>query len=182
MEKPALFLDRDGVINVNYGYVHQKQNFVFIDGIFDLVREANKLGYLVVVITNQAGIGRGFYSENDFLGLTEWMKQEFLIRNAKIDAVYFCPHHPTEGIGKFKQDCVCRKPKPGMFLQAINELNLDTYNSVMVGDSESDLIASRLSGIRYNLLYSVGRQHEDFVIHSLNEAANYFLGSIQDAL
>lgn len=135
-----------------------------------------------MVITNQAGIGRGFYSENDFLELTEWMKQEFMIRNAKIDAVYYCPHHPREGIGKFKQDCVCRKPKPGMFLQAINELNLDTHSSIMLGDNESDLIVSRLSGIGYNLLYSVGRQHEDFVIHSLNEAAAYLLGSIQDTL
>ena len=126
-----------------------------------------------MVITNQAGIGRGFYSENDFLELTEWMKQEFIIRNAKIDAVYYCPHHPTEGIGKYKQDCGCRKPKPGMFLQAINELNLDSHNSIMIGDNESDLIASGLSGVDCNLLYSEGTRHQDFLIGSLIDANNF---------
>jgi D-glycero-D-manno-heptose 1,7-bisphosphate phosphatase len=171
MLKPALFLDRDGVINVNYGYVHQKKDFVFIDGIFDLVHEANKLGYLVVVITNQAGIGRGFYSENDFLELTEWMKQEFMIRNAKIDAVYYCPHHPIEGIGKYKKDCGCRKPKPGMFLRAINELSLDTHNSIMIGDNESDLLSSQSAGVNYNLLYTKINKNRDFEIDSLNNAS-----------
>jgi len=153
MKKPALFLDRDGVINVNYGYVHQKKNFVFVDGIFDLVHEANKLGYLVVVITNQAGIGRGFYSENDFLELTEWMKQEFLTRNAKIDAVYFCPHHPTEGIGKFKQDCVCRKPKPGMFYNAIRDLKINVDRSIMIGDKSSDMQAALNAGVGIRCAY-----------------------------
>ena len=178
MKKPALFLDRDGVINVNYGYVHQKQNFVFIDGIFDLVHEANKLGYLVVVITNQAGIGRGFYSENDFLELTEWMKQEFLIRNAKIDAVYFCPHHPTEGIGKFKQNCVCRKPKPGMFYNAIRDLKINVDRSIMIGDNESDLIASQIAGVGQSFFFSKRSASEFKSINSLSQVSEH-LGALQ---
>ncbi len=145
--RPALFLDRDGVVNVNHGYVHKAEDTDFIDGIFELVKCANHLGYAVVVATNQAGIGRGYYSEEVFEGYMAWMRGVFLKRGANIDAVYFCPHHPEHGIGRYKRDCFCRKPNPGMILQAAEDLSLSLSQSVFVGDSESDMIAAHRAGI-----------------------------------
>ena len=101
MSRPALFLDRDGVINVNHGYVHKPDNFNFIEGIFELVRIANRAEYLVIVVTNQAGIGRDYYTEQDFLTLTDWMKDQFATHDGHIDDVYYCPYHPQHGVGDF---------------------------------------------------------------------------------
>lgn len=103
-KKPALFLDRDGVINVDYGYVYRCENFHFIDGIFELVAAANELDFLVVVVTNQAGIGRGYYSEDNFQVLTRWMKDQFSLKNSKIHAVCFCPDYPVHGVGKYLRE------------------------------------------------------------------------------
>lgn len=148
MKRPALFLDRDGVINVDHGYVHTPEEFQFIDGIFDLVSAANRSGYLVVVVTNQAGIGRGYYSEEQFHKLTHWMKTKFAEHGGKIDAVYFCPHHPTEGLGIYRQDCNCRKPAPGMLLTARHDLDINLIKSIFVGDSLKDVQAADEAGIR----------------------------------
>jgi len=150
----ALFLDRDGVINVNHGYVHRVDNFEFIDGIIDLVRVAHVNNYKVVVITNQAGIGRGLYSERQFHQLTSWMCKEFINASAKIDKVYFSPFHPTEGMGKYKKDDFSRKPNPGMILQAERELDLDLGNSLLVGDKPSDIQAGTAAGVGLNILFS----------------------------
>ena len=109
MTSPALFLDRDGIINIEYGYVHSPDTFIFLDGVFDIVSQACRSGYRVVVVTNQAGIGRGYYTEQDFYSLTEWMKSQFALNGGFIDAVYFCPHHPTAGIGLYRKECSCRK-------------------------------------------------------------------------
>jgi D-glycero-D-manno-heptose 1,7-bisphosphate phosphatase len=135
----ALFLDRDGVINVNHGYVGQIDSFDWIDGIFDLVKSAKGLGYKIIVVTNQSGIGRGYYSQDDFQSLTMWMQQEFANRQASIDKVYHCPHHPTEALAPFKLRCLCRKPSPGMALDAQDEFSIDLNASVMVGDKISDI-------------------------------------------
>ncbi len=151
-ERRALFLDRDGVINVDRGYVHQICDFEFIEGIFDLAREAFLQNYRLVVITNQAGIGRGFYTEAQFQSLSDWMCNCFLIEGAPIDKVYFSPYHPTEALGHYKQDHPSRKPNPGMFLQAQRELGLDLKQSVMIGDKLSDIQASSTAGIGTNLL------------------------------
>lgn len=145
--KPALFLDRDGVINVDHGYVINKHDFHFIDGIFELVGEANRLGYLVVVITNQAGIGRGYYSESDFNDLTEWMRDQFSLRNTHIDAVYYCPYHPEHGVGEYRKDSLFRKPGPGMLLQAEEALEIDLSRSLLVGDKDSDIQAGLAAGV-----------------------------------
>lgn len=147
MTKPALFLDRDGVINVDHGYVCSADNFHFIEGIFELVLKANRAGYWVVVVTNQAGIGRGYYREADFHALTAWMKMQFVEQGAHIDAVYFCPFHPEHGIGEFRKDSDLRKPAPGMLLQAGLELDIDFKKSIFVGDRSSDMIAGRAAGV-----------------------------------
>ena len=150
----ALFLDRDGVINCDYGYVHSSDNFEFIDGIFEVARKANISGYRLIVITNQAGIGRGYYSEQQFHKLTSWMCDKFLNEGALIEKVYFSPFHPTKGIGKYKKDDFTRKPHPGMILKAQRELDLDLENSILIGDKASDIEAGVRAGVGLNLLFS----------------------------
>lgn len=145
--RPALLLDRDGVINVNHGYVCSPERTDFIAGIFDLCRLASRRGYQVVVVTNQAGIARGYYSEADFHAYMDWMRQQFAAHGARIDAVYYCPHHPTAGHGAYARTCDCRKPAPGMILAAQRELGLDLSRSVLVGDKPSDIEAGRRAGV-----------------------------------
>lgn len=145
--RPALFLDRDGVINADYGYVYKPEDFDFVDGIFELVAEANRLNYLVVVVTNQAGIGRGYYTEADFHALTDWMRSQFVEQGARIDAVYFCPEHPEHGIGAYRRESHFRKPGPGMLQQAAEELNIDLPNSLIVGDKDTDMQAGTSAGV-----------------------------------
>lgn len=152
--QPALFLDRDGVINVNHGYVHTKEEFEFIDGIFDVVRTARSTGFRIVIVTNQAGIGRGYYSEAEFLELTDWMCAEFDRRGAPIDKVYFSPFHPTSGIGQFRKFEDTRKPGPGMILKAQHELGLSLPDSVLIGDKPSDILAGNAAGVGLNIIFS----------------------------
>lgn len=147
MNRPALFLDRDGVINVDHGYVHRPKEFEFVEGIFELVATANGAGYLVVVVTNQAGIGRGFYSEEQFYALTDWMKTKFSERGGQIDSEYFTPHRPTEGLGIYRQDCECRKPAPGMIFAAMRDFDIDLSKSILVGDALKDVQAADAAGI-----------------------------------
>lgn len=153
--RPALFLDRDGVINHDYGYVNKIEDFHFINGIFNLVRNANKLGLLVVVVTNQSGIGRGLYSEKDFKTLTDWMQSQFHEQDAVIDGVFFSSYHPVYGIGSYKKESQLRKPNPGMFYLAQQELNIDLPNSIMVGDKLTDVQASIAAGISKNYLLGI---------------------------
>jgi len=145
--RQALFLDRDGVINVDHGYVCAPERTEFIDGIFELCRAARQAGHLLVVITNQAGIGRGYYSEQQFLDYMDWMRAEFRQRGVPLDAVYHCPHHPTEAVGEYRRECDCRKPAPGMILRAERELCLDLARSTLVGDKPSDIAAGRAAGV-----------------------------------
>lgn len=154
MSRPALFLDRDGVINIDHDYVCKPENFQFVDHIFELCRTAKRLGYLIFVVTNQAGIGRGFYTEQDFLKLTDWMCEIFKTQGVLIDKVYFCPFHPEHGVGHYKIDSPFRKPSAGMILQAAQEFDVDIAKSVLVGDKETDIQAGVASGIGCNLLYN----------------------------
>lgn len=144
---PALFLDRDGIINEEKDYVHRVEDFTFIDGIFDLCRSAMTAGMPIVVVTNQAGIGRGYYSEGQFLALTDWMQNRFFEQGVFIDAVYFCPFHPDHGVGKYRLDSFDRKPNPGMILRARDELGLSLGNSILVGDKASDISAARAANL-----------------------------------
>ncbi len=161
MEK-ALFLDRDGVINEDLGYVWRVDDFRFIDGIFDLCRAARDMGFLRIVVTNQAGIARGFYDESQFHSLTNWMKQEFSAREASIDAVYFCPFHPTAGLGRYRRNSDWRKPAPGMLLQATRDFSLDLTASALIGNAATDIEAGRAAGVGLNMLHDpAGIQSDD---------------------
>lgn len=170
---PALFLDRDGVINIDYGYVYKQEDFEFVEGIFELCRTAKRLGYLIFVITNQAGIGRGYYTEQDFLRLTDWMCGVFSDKGVVIDNVYFCPSHPDYGVGQYKADSPYRKPGPGMILQAAEEFGVDLTRSVLVGDKETDIQAGMAAGVGCNLLY---RETESDA--SIKTAASAVIGSL----
>jgi D-glycero-D-manno-heptose 1,7-bisphosphate phosphatase len=182
--RPALFLDRDGVINVDYAYVHKKEDFHFVDGIFDLCREAKRLGYRIFVITNQAGIGRGYYTEQDFHALNEWMQARLQEEGADADAVYFSPYHPEHGLGAYKKESDCRKPAPGMLRQAARDFEIDFERSVLVGDKYSDVQAGLAAGVACNLLFvqhddepSANRTGVSAVLSSLREAIPYLQAS-----
>ncbi|MGE0018197.1 MAG: D-glycero-alpha-D-manno-heptose-1,7-bisphosphate 7-phosphatase [Draconibacterium sp.] len=144
-QNKALFIDRDGTINIEKHYVYKKEDFVFMPGIFDLLKHFTDNGYLIFIITNQSGIARGFYSEEDYNRLTSWMLNEFELKGIKITKVYHCPHHPD-----ITGPCICRKPKPGMILQAIEEFNINPSASVLIGDKKSDILAGENAGIGEN--------------------------------
>lgn len=157
----ALFLDRDGVINIDYGYVYRKDNFSFIDGIFQLTAAAIKHHYKIVIVTNQAGIARGYYTESDFIDLMNWVQEQFQRHGSCISGIYFCPHHPIYGLGIYKKYCGCRKPKPGLILKAAQELDIDLASSVLIGDNESDMQAAMAAGIGKRVLFNKQPQHEE---------------------
>ncbi|BCD62727.1 D-glycero-D-manno-heptose 1,7-bisphosphate phosphatase [Nitratiruptor sp. YY08-26] len=136
----ALFLDRDGVINEDTGYVGKIENFHFIDGVFEALKKAQKRGFLLIVITNQSGIGRGYYTLQDFQELSNYMVEELRKRGIEITDIFFCPHAPEE-------NCSCRKPKPAMILEAAKKHNIDLQRSFMVGDKQSDIEAARNAGV-----------------------------------
>ena len=152
MNKKALFLDRDGVINADKGYVYKISEFHFLDGIFDFCRLACSKGYLIFVVTNQAGIGRGYYNVTDFNILTRWMCEKFLAKDISISKVYFSPYHPVHGLGYYKKDDYSRKPNPGMIHQATDEFDIDLSVSVLVGDKITDIQAGISAGIAQNIL------------------------------
>jgi len=147
--KQALFIDRDGVINIDRGHVFLKEDFEFTEGIFELCRKYIDDGYLIIVITNQAGIAKGYYTEDDFEKLTDWMVEQFSKKGITITKVYHCPHHPD-----IDGPCDCRKPEPGMILQAVKDFDLDIKECILIGDKETDLEAGRRAGIpETNLIF-----------------------------
>jgi D-glycero-D-manno-heptose 1,7-bisphosphate phosphatase len=145
--RAALFLDRDGVINVDAGYVFRQEEFEWIPGVFETALTARELGLEVVVATNQAGIARGYYTEEQFAVITAWMRAEFERHGAPLTAVYYCPYHP-EGIGRYRKASPDRKPAPGMLLAAARDLSLDLGASVLLGDKETDIAAAHAAGLR----------------------------------
>ena len=148
----ALFLDRDGVINVEKDYLYKIEDFEFIDGIFELCKKYQEMGYLIIVVTNQSGIARGYYNEEDFAVLTDWMTGEFKKRGIVITHVYHCPHHPD-----ISGACECRKPSPGMLLEAAKMYNIDLENSLLIGDKERDIEAAARAGVGSR--YLLGNTH-----------------------
>jgi D-glycero-D-manno-heptose 1,7-bisphosphate phosphatase len=150
--KRALFLDRDGVVNVEVGYLHRAEEVRFVDGIFPLCRTAARLGYRLIVVTNQAGIARGYYSEADFHALMEFMRGQLRTEGVELDAVYYCPFHPEHGIGEYKREHEDRKPGTGMLLRGAREFGIELTESVMVGDRCSDLAAANAAKLRQAFL------------------------------
>ena len=159
--RKALFLDRDGTINVDYGYVYQKERFDFIDGVFELCRKARRLGYLIVIATNQSGIERGYFTEADFEALTAWTLERFREEGVEIAAVFHCPTLSGDD----------RKPKPGMFLKAKALLNIDMSASVSLGDKERDVEAGIAAGVGKNLLFLSASPEKSAVFENGNNVS-----------
>lgn len=152
MSDPALFLDRDGVVNQEIGWLIRRNDVSWVPGIFSLCRSAKEMGYRLVIVTNQAGIARGFYTEAQYHELMEWMRAEFRAEGIRLDGVYHCPYHPVHGIGEWKRDHEDRKPGAGMLRRAARDLGLDLARSVMVGDRCTDVGAANAGGLRQAFL------------------------------
>ncbi|OBX08936.1 D-glycero-beta-D-manno-heptose 1,7-bisphosphate 7-phosphatase [Gallibacterium genomosp. 3] len=173
--KKAIFLDRDGTLNIDHGYVHTIDQFQFIEGSIEALKVLQDMGYALVLVTNQSGIARGYYTEEEFNQLTEWMDWSLEDRGVHLDGIYYCPHHP-EGIGEYRQECDCRKPKAGMLLEAIRDLHLDPNQSIMVGDKLDDVLAGQAANIKHTVLVKTGKDisteiaaKADYVIDSIAE-------------
>ncbi|MBI3418610.1 MAG: HAD family hydrolase [Proteobacteria bacterium] len=144
----AVFFDRDGVLNADTNYPHLPEHIQWIPGVFEAVKAANEAGYKVFVITNQAGVGRGLYTESHVNALHRWMREEFKKHGAAIDDFAYCPHHPTEGQGIYRVECECRKPKPGMLRELIARHGVNAAESLLIGDRDSDLQAAKAAHIQ----------------------------------
>jgi D-glycero-D-manno-heptose 1,7-bisphosphate phosphatase len=147
LRRKAAFIDRDGVINVDSAYVHRIQDFKFLPGAIEALRRLQTAGFLLVVVTNQSGIARGLYTETDYLQVTQHMRDQLSAAGVYLSAVEHCPHLPDAQIERYRLDCTCRKPRPGMFERAAAALNIDLLASVLIGDRESDISAGRSAGV-----------------------------------
>ena len=166
----TIFLDRDGVINEEINYLFQIKDFIFIEGVFDVCKFFDELGYKLIIITNQSGIARGFYSEKDYQIITNWMLKKFELNGVKIYDTFHCPHHPSS-------NCSCRKPKPGMFFKASTIHNIDFSQSWMIGDKESDIQAANAAGIFNTILVRSGHK-----IDELNSKSSHIIDSIKESI
>lgn len=172
---PAIFLDRDGTINIDHGYVHEISHFQFIDGVIEACCKLKAMGFALVLVTNQSGIAHGKFSEEKFMHLTEWMDWCLVNRNVDFDGIYFCPHHPEALIPQYRQACNCRKPQPGLLVQALHDLNIDMQASYVVGDRIEDLQAGIGASVGTKVLVRTGKSIKknekiaDYVFNTLVE-------------
>lgn len=146
--RPAAFLDRDGVLNVDKGYLFRSEEFEWIPGAIEAVKRLNDLGYLVFVVTNQSGVARGYYGEADVARLHDWMNGELARHGAHIDRFYYCPHYTEGPASGYVRACECRKPLPGLILAAFAEWDIDREKSFLIGDKDSDMAAAAAAEIR----------------------------------
>ena len=170
MTVKTIFLDRDGVINKEVNYLSNIEDFEFINGVFDACKHFQSLGYSIIIVTNQSGIGRGYYNEDDFQILTKWMLSKFKENKIEILDIFYCPHSPNN-------QCQCRKPNTGMFLLARDKYMIDMKSSWSIGDKESDIEASVLSGISNTILVRSGHKTDES-----KSKAKYFLESIYESI
>jgi rfaE bifunctional protein nucleotidyltransferase chain/domain len=147
MLRKAVFLDRDGVINLDKAYVHRWEDFVFMPGAVEGMRRLQESGYALVIVTNQSGLARGYYTEAQYQALTVTLREHLSNQGVQLAGVYHCPHHPKGSVPALSIDCACRKPSPGMLLQAVLELGLSLSDSLLVGDKASDIQAARAAGV-----------------------------------
>ena len=181
MAQKAVFLDRDGVINVDKGYVHKIEDFEFYPDVFDGLKRLQENGFKLVIITNQSGIAVGYYTEEDFFKLTEYMLDRFDKEGIKIEKVYYCPHHPEGIVPHLRKVCNCRKPETGMIEDAIKEFDIDPLSSFLIGDKETDIKAGKKMGITSILVKTgqglkyVDNTTADFVAENFSDAVNFIL-------
>lgn len=163
----ALFLDRDGIINVDHGYVYKIEDFEFAEGIFELIHLFREQGYLLFIVTNQSGIGRGYYTQDDFNTLTYWMKEQFRQHNIKIEEVQYCPHTPQD-------NCTCRKPHTGMIENILTHYDIDLDHSWMIGDKQTDIDLAHNAHIGSSIAIGDKQlEHCDYYFTSIQECTIY---------
>ena len=165
----TIFLDRDGVINKEVRYLFRLSDFEFIDGVFDACLYFQKLSYKIIIISNQSGIARGYYNENDYQKLTEWMLGQFNDNGINILDIFYCPHSP-------ESLCECRKPKPGMLIEAEYKYNISMKDSWMIGDKETDIKAANLAGIINTILVRSGH-----LVDKSNSKSKFTIDSIKQS-
>jgi D-glycero-D-manno-heptose 1,7-bisphosphate phosphatase len=165
----TIFLDRDGVINKEINYLYKKNDFIFINGIFEACLYFQSQGYKIIIVTNQSGIHRGYYNEEDFKLLSDWMCSKFINQGINILDIFHCPHDP-------KSNCDCRKPKPGMFFKAQQKYNINMNKSWMIGDKEVDIKAANAAGIKKTILVRSGHP-----IDETNSKSRFIIDSIKDS-
>ncbi|MBA5808499.1 D-glycero-beta-D-manno-heptose 1,7-bisphosphate 7-phosphatase [Morganella morganii] len=173
---PAVFLDRDGTINADTGYLHEIDDFQFIENAIEAMQAIKQMGYALIIVTNQSGIARGMFTEDQFMHLTEWMDWSLADRGVDLDGIYYCPHHPEGTVEEFRQVCNCRKPAPGMLLDAQKHLKIDMGNSYMVGDKLDDMLAGRAAEVGTTVLVRTGKP----VTEDAEAAADIVINSIAD--
>lgn len=188
MEK-VIFLDRDGTINEEVNYLHRPEDLVILPGVPEAIRRLREAGFRIVVVTNQAGIARGYYTVEEMNELHGFLNRQLKKDGAWIDRFYYCPHHPVYGIGIYKRPCRCRKPQPGMFEMAEQEFEIDKTRSYMIGDKKIDIEAGHnfgIAGILVGTGYGAGQRQEamkageepfyDFYAETFMDAAEYIMG------
>lgn len=183
-----ILLDRDGVINVEKSYLYKIEDFEYESGVIEALKKLADSGYKFAVITNQSGIGQGYYSEEEFLKLEKYIEKDLYKKGIKIEKTYFCPHHP-EGKEKYRKNCDCRKPGTGNFLKAVEEFNIDIENSYMIGDRITDLIPAHKLGIKTVLLRTgYGKENEEkvkesqldsIIVNNISDFADYIENCIE---
>ena len=153
--KKAVFFDRDGTLNVDTAYLYRIEEFRWEEGAVEAIRYCNDRGWLVIVVTNQSGVARGYYTEADVERLHAWMNEDLEKHGAHIDAFYYCPHHPQGAVAQYAKECDCRKPAPGLVETACREYGIDEAKSVLIGDKERDVECAERAGVR-GILYPGG--------------------------
>lgn len=166
----VIFLDRDGVINIEKDYLYKVEDFEFVDGVFDALKYFQSLGYKLIVVTNQSGISRGYYTKDDFDKLTVWMVEQFRKNDIILDGVFCCPHGPND-------NCNCRKPKTGMVDESLKLFDIDFENSWLIGDKDSDIQMAINSGIKNTIQVRSGHKFDE-----QTSKADYILDSIKDSI
>ena len=184
--RAAAFLDRDGVINEELGHVHRVADFHLLPGAIKAMQGLADAGLVLVVVTNQAGIARGLYTEADYQRLTTHLREQLAHAGVMLAGTYHCPHHPQAVLPALRRDCACRKPRPGMLHRAAAELSLDLKHSLMVGDKPSDVLAGRAAGVGSNVLVRSGHaltaadaQAADGCFDDLLAAARWFTARLR---
>lgn len=171
----AVFLDRDGVVVADKGYVYKRSDFELLVGVPEAIKKLNRANFLVIIVTNQSGVARGYYSEDDLKLFNSYMISKLEKHGAKIDAIYYCPHYKEAKLDEYRKDCECRKPKPGMLVKAAKEYGIDLNASWVVGDKISDVLAGKAAGCK-TLFIGKEKGGADVFAKDLNEAVDYIIG------
>ena len=148
MRNKAVFFDRDGTLNVDIHYLHRPEDFVWIEGAKQAVKYVNDKGYLAILVTNQSGVARGYYPEEDVKKVYDWMNEELKKQDAHLDALYYCPHHENGTVAGYSFACDCRKPSPKLVNLACERFDIDKESSFFVGDTESDMRCAENAGVK----------------------------------